>query len=345
MNGESSPAAAPVGTENGAKSADPGNPGGPASDAVGKAAAPSQSQAIDEVASDRGVNVAPASEPVEARGAAVNAAEAASADGALAASGVAKAAVGVPTDPLEAVAVLKGDGASDGSEVGSTGVSSAPQGSATAALTVAAAPRAEDRDETGPAVGSNAPGLVLTASRATQTAALGPLGAAFFLNPAPASGQLTVAQPVDFASRIGDLLSSFWRTRPNQRLFQPDSGLPGYGPDAVVTELAATESAASIPEGLTPHGSDLLAEHPSGDASLLDEALRQYLEQAGDMGGSVVDLMAADGLRPWLVGAALATAAAIVARRQARGTRPALALAGVEGHGGPSLPNLVPDEA
>jgi hypothetical protein len=68
-------------------------------------------------------------------------------------------------------------------------------------------------------------------------------------------------------------------------------------------------------DGGSPLEADQLAESLPFDPETLDQAIAQYLDQIDEVGGVLAELLGSDRLLPWLEGAALASAASIVARR------------------------------
>jgi hypothetical protein len=71
----------------------------------------------------------------------------------------------------------------------------------------------------------------------------------------------------------------------------------------------------------SPQEVDLLAENLPADATGLEQAVEQYLDQADGLGGILVDLLTSERLRPWLHGAALAAVSTVVAHRMRRKTK------------------------
>jgi hypothetical protein len=100
---------------------------------------------------------------------------------------------------------------------------------------------------------------------------------------------------------------------------------------------SAVEDAGGITDGVTaedsPREGDQLAKSLPLDPAKLDRAIQHYLDQIDGVGGILADLLAGDGLHPWLMGAAVTCVAVVVARRYARRRRsePVLTLCGEVG--------------
>ena len=80
----------------------------------------------------------------------------------------------------------------------------------------------------------------------------------------------------------------------------------------------------------SPRETDQLVESLPLDLAKLDRAIQHYLDQIDGVGGILADLLAGDGPQPWLIGATVTCAAAVIARRCARRRRsePILAAGG-----------------
>jgi hypothetical protein len=108
---------------------------------------------------------------------------------------------------------------------------------------------------------------------------------------------------------------------------QRPSRLAGGAEDAQGAEIRAREIALAIDHLLgqgenSPQEVDRLAESLPFDPAKLDQAIEHYLNQVGDLGGALADLLISKHLLPWLQGAALATTACVVAHHVNRKTKP-----------------------
>jgi hypothetical protein len=98
---------------------------------------------------------------------------------------------------------------------------------------------------------------------------------------------------------------------------QVEPGAPGSS----AGEGSQDEAGVAGPTGVEP-----LAESLPLDLAAIDRALVQFLDEVEEAGGAAADLLFGDGIGPWLIGAAFATTACVLARRSSRKARPDPAL-------------------
>jgi len=82
------------------------------------------------------------------------------------------------------------------------------------------------------------------------------------------------------------------------------------------------EAAETGPEGGEPRELDWLAEALPINVGAIDQAIQDYLGRFEELGGAVSDLLTGEGVTPWLMGAAIASAGFLAARRMSQKARP-----------------------
>jgi hypothetical protein len=70
-----------------------------------------------------------------------------------------------------------------------------------------------------------------------------------------------------------------------------------------------------------PQAIDRLVEALPVDLEAIDRVLGSYLDEIDDLGGTMSDLLAGDGIAPWLMGIAAVSAGCLTVRRLRRRSR------------------------